>query len=605
MFAFFVWAAPRGLLPNEQVLRSTSHDAVVRAARHDDDNAVWACRARLVQLRRLIASGHVDEAVDLSVALDAATRALLPVECSVDRPHAGFAEIAVAVSTPQNRSACNRSSFIRLEERRDFVPLVGDVARSTPRAAVAGFELDDAYVLAESPLLCRSTGTVSLRCDGAGKRDVVVTDVDTASAIADRLRGASSRVVDDDPWVDTDSVDEINDYAVGTKKVLLTPLCPADYWHDCAAAYGDRPMYDDGVHAYIANMVRLGTQFLEYNSFGKLTTNVTITAFLNVTYTQAQCSSVHALRWYNDRDPNAFDMMARAAAEDEGYDLRDFDILAVFIPLCADLGWSGNAWVGYPGLVINGYAVDYDGTYVHELGHNFGANHAGALSGGSRGQVAYQDSPTTWTEYGNPHTTMGSGRVEAAVENGEIYYVEGVAEFLVVNKMVFDWIADDEVATVQAYDFSAGTALCHPCGPLSLRRTDAGTFPGYAAIRIACQYPDRYFFLEHREVTTEGPGVLVTWTTMRYTYGGTGSAEKTVLTDATPHTDSFADAAIVIHSNYTVYLGSADEEYPVHIVVDDDASYDDVLVTIYSNAPDVPTSAPTLATPPPQTSPQS
>lgn len=73
-----------------------------------------------------------------------------------------------------------------------------------------------------------------------------------------------------------------------------------------------------------------------------------------------------------------------------------------------------------------------------------------------------------------------------------------------------------------------------------------------------CQYP------EHRQVTTEGPGVLVTWTTMRYTYGGTGSSEKTVLTDATPHTDSFADAAI--DSNYTVYLGSTDEEYPVHII---------------------------------------
>lgn len=232
-------------------------------------------------------------------------------------PHACFAEISVAVSTLQKRS---RQSVVFHSAGR-----APRLSTSRLRAAIAGFELNDAYVLA--------TNSSSLRCDGAGKSDVAVTDVDTASAIADRLRGASSRVVDDDPWVDTELVDEVKDYAVGTKKCCSRRSVPPSSFR-CAPTSDGLAMRGSGIPVWSSTATRSTT---------------TEPMFMNWATTLAPTTRVS----------------------------------------CGE---------------------------------------------GSRGQLAYQDSPGTWTE--TAARTLRWARIDAVENNGDLYYVEGVAEFLVVNKMI-------------------------------------------------------------------------------------------------------------------------------------------------------------------------
>jgi len=56
------------------------------------------------------------------------------------------------------------------------------------------------------------------------------------------------------------------------------------------------------------------------------------------------------------------------------------------------------------------------------------------MQSGSRGAVAWKDSSATWAEYGNPHSTMGNGRIDTVQ-----------ADFLIVGKQVLDWIPDSSV----------------------------------------------------------------------------------------------------------------------------------------------------------------
>ncbi len=102
-------------------------------------------------------------------------------------------------------------------------------------------------------------------------------------------------------------------------------------------------------------------------------------------------------------------MMAYAAANAAGYDHLSYDLSIIFVPRCTSNGFSGSGYIGSPGALVYVYAIDYDQSVSHEIGHNFGAYHASVMTGGSRGATAWKDAIATWSEYGNPHSTMGQG----------------------------------------------------------------------------------------------------------------------------------------------------------------------------------------------------
>jgi hypothetical protein len=213
------------------------------------------------------------------------------------------------------------------------------------------------------------------------------------------------------------------------------------------------------------------------------------------------------------------DVLAFAAAKAAGYDHLTYDFKLVFVPRCTSNGYSGAGWIGAPGGLIFVYANDYDQSVSHEIGHNFGAYHASAMTGGSRGAKAWKDSTSTWSEYGNPHSTMGVGRL-ANVR----------ADYLLPGKMTFDWITDASIVAVTPFS-STGAGLCNPrCGPYTIYATDSGakTSGTFLGLQIATATPNLYFFVEHRVSSTAGHAALISWSTVSMTSGKTGTYGNTV-----------------------------------------------------------------------------
>ena len=84
-----------------------------------------------------------------------------------------------------------------------------------------------------------------------------------------------------------------------------------------------------------------------------------------------------------------------------------------------------------PGSFLSVTGSNYDFKLAHEVGHNIAAYHAAIITTGSRGAKAWNDGNSAgypdWIEYGNPHSTMGSGKIE-----------DFDADFLVAGKIMAD-----------------------------------------------------------------------------------------------------------------------------------------------------------------------
>lgn len=590
------------------------HDGVVRAA--GSDGAAAACGARLDELRRLVAAGELKQMIDLSTALG--DRAALPAECSVDKPHAGYADIAVEVSTPWNAGdPVEEGAFIKMEYADKFVTLVESGARrfygSKHAAPVTGVEIDDTFVLAEAPLRCDEQNDGVL-CRGGGMRDgrrfenlaealasfdnkKVVTHLEPASnqSTSRRLRGGPtplgtvSRAFSND--VETS-------YMVGSKSILFIPVCSDDYAPSCSGRL-DYNLINGDLDGYLNTMVSEANDFFEENSYGAFDLTPTITTErFPLAYSQSDCGDAFLSIW-TTQNATSIDVMAAAAAEAAGYVLADYDFYAVVMDYCSSLGWAGRAWIGVPWMALNLAAYDYDPGFVHELGHNGGARHAGIMTGGAKGAVAYIDAPNSYVEYGSPHSVMGSG---------EFLDGPGYAHFYGGIQKVFDWMPDNKVKILQPWDFSTGAINCNPCRT-KLAKIDNGALSGnqwrFELAEVECEATQTAFYFEYRTLST-GPSVLAYWGTIDSTGGETGRASPTILVDATPDTASVLDAGITVGSSVSLDLAASNAtSYPITVSVsegDTKGNFVWLEIDVATRSPTVsvapmpaPTSAPTPA----------
>uniref|UniRef100_A0A7S3JYX6 Peptidase M11 gametolysin domain-containing protein n=1 Tax=Aureoumbra lagunensis TaxID=44058 RepID=A0A7S3JYX6_9STRA len=570
------------------------HQAVLK----EKSNA--ACQARLQHLRELISNNDIARAIEVALALK--NRQNLPDSCKHDKIVTGIGTIYTVVATPSNKinGTVIRNSKIRFKNDERVLPCVSATGKLLYKKneAIAGFELDNQFVKAETSIICNyeSNNESRLVCEAASR---TLHNLTLAQALlyADRLQGVrptpqghSVRRKDEadiDDFLESAGLayDTPLNHATGTKKIIYIPVCQKEYGFGCNTGTGFNYGLTSSTHGsnltlYLQKLHEVSNEFFLSNSYGQLQLAATILEPLQLDYAYASCDTLTPLDYWGSRSSSALDFMTYAKVKEvHGIDVvKDFDFNVIVNRYCPGFSWSGIGWIGFPGLALNLRAFDYDASMIHELGHNLGAEHASLMSGGAKGAKAYIDSLDTWSEYGNAHSTMGRGNHEA---NG-VYY-RGYAEFMASSKIIFDWLSGSgEIASVTPYSYSSGEAFCSPCGPITLQATDAGTiqFLGIpVAVEIKCEANNRYFFLEYREVTPSSPGVLVSWTTVSYS---TRVAENSVLVDATPDTSSFTDAMIIPGADFTVYCGTSGTNYPVNIAVASSNNFGAVVVTINS-----------------------
>lgn len=163
-------------------------------------------------------------------------------------------------------------------------------------------------------------------------------------------------------------------------------------------------------------------QFYVNNSFNKTSLTTTVTPTLRLPKTRAEYqTNAQYLLLRSD---------ALAVARDAGIDpnMYNLDIVAFASTFS---GWAGRGYVGGRGTWLNGsFGL---GVTAHELGHNYGLDHANYWNASGLTIIGSGSN----TEYGNPFDVMGQGGGQANHFNAWF-------------KRRLDWVTSPEVATITA-----------------------------------------------------------------------------------------------------------------------------------------------------------
>ncbi len=248
------------------------------------------------------------------------------------------------------------------------------------------------------------------------------------------------------------------------------------------------------------------SNFYDANSFGTASMSTTVTPTLRLPRTQADYKAA-------DDYPGLMND-ARTLATNAGYTLASYDRLVVAFAATFGGGWAGRGYVGGSGVWLNGY---FDLRVVgHELGHNYGLNHANYWNAPGLTVIG----PGTTTEYGNPFDMMGS---------------QGAAKshFGAWFKRELDWVVSPEVTVVSA------------SGTYRLYALESAISSGAHGLKVPRDAAKDYW-LEYRPgfatTATQG-GAVVYW---GYPYNTTSQ-----LLDMTPGDGSRANAPLRIGTTFS------------------------------------------------------
>jgi hypothetical protein len=202
---------------------------------------------------------------------------------------------------------------------------------------------------------------------------------------------------------------------------------------------------------------------------------------------------------------------ARSAAAAAGYALANYDLDVICMGTVPGWGWSGLAYVGSAGAWLrNSFGTGVAG---HELGHNFGLNHAGFWDTSGASIIG----PGANIEYGDSFDTMGAASA-------------GNNHFNARYKTYLNWLRSGETTSVT----SSGTYRIYA--------HDQSLTSGSRGLRIVKDSATNYW-VEFRQKFS-GNKWLMNGATLRW---AGNSNQRSMLLDTTPGSpDARNDAALVI-----------------------------------------------------------
>ncbi len=408
--------------------------------------------------------------------------------------------------------------------KRDLVPtkmniavqgiaLEGKLAMTElPGRVLEPVEMQDLHANGGAAPICPTSGEVT-----AGQDDEVVIDWDGAkptffcgpSHALDAMIAASG----DESIVGNASGEgpppPPTTYTEGTKKMLIIRV-------DFPDAPG-QVVSDATLTTLIANF---GTHWTEM-SYGKL----------NWTALGAGSDFTPTLRLPNGHASyTSFGTMlaaARTAATAAGYNYTNYNFDVVVTGDKPDVSFGGIAYVGARGAWLANSQWNL-GVGSHEVGHNFGLNHAGFWDTDDGTVIG----SGTAVEYGNPYDHMGGASSSFD------------AHFGARQKNYLDWIVDTDVVKIT----TDGTTTTR------IRAFDKSAATGAKALAVDRTGTSNDYWVEYRQTFADTnlwdkDGVLLNWGDVGINNG------KPLLLDYTPATSSKDDAPILIGSTFSDTAG--------------------------------------------------